>query len=94
MSNLSPLSFSTHTRYTQSLFLNGRTILTDQSSRAEKTAATLEAQLNSLEQKLDNFLAEHDRGEEREWGEKENGTSSASEASMSDKDDTEKAKSS
>lgn len=30
-------------------------------AEAEKSAATLEAQLNSLEQKLDDFLAEHDK---------------------------------
>ncbi|KAL0632938.1 hypothetical protein Q9L58_008167 [Maublancomyces gigas] len=55
---------------------------------AEKTAATLEAQLNSLEQKLDNFLAEHEKEEEGGWIDKKPDSSSSATA-VSDKDSTE-----
>lgn len=61
------MHFQHYILYTQ----KQNTIFTDSLTRAERTAATLEAQLNSLEQKLDNFLAEHDKEEEGGWREKE-----------------------
>lgn len=62
---------------------------TNSLTRAEKTAAALEAQLNLLEQKLDNFLAEHDKEEEEGWVEKKPDSSPSSAASTSGRDGIE-----